>query len=103
MEGLDPENPAYEIRTLDQGRDAALAMLERTRQARTACDILIPSPTEALVLSQQKAFQKFLINYGATLGVLGALHRARLLSDEAYLEIRKQTTALCNPTTVGQS
>ena len=103
MELLTPEHPQYEIRTLEQGRDAALALLERAREARLKCDILIPNPSEALVTTQQKNFQKFLILYGSTLGALGALHRASLISDEAYTEIRKATTQLMGPTVVGKT
>ena len=91
-----------EIRTLEQGRNYVLEIVEQVEKARANCDVIIPGNPELTARSQRKAYNDWRIRYGQALGTLTTLMRCRVLNDVAYMELRERVMRSGIPTVVGR-
>lgn len=80
-----------EVRTLEQGQSYILEIVGQVERARVVCDdmhrcadVLQDFSREAL----EKAYRSLSIRYGQALGSLVTLMHCRVLTDQAYNELR---------------
>ena len=88
------ESIFQEVLTLEQARTFMLEKVAQVEEARYACNV------STTVKTQQKAYQRWLIKYGETLGSLTTLMHCRVLNDAAYEELRQRVMATMVPTVV---
>ncbi len=69
--------------------------------ARELCNVVIPGDTAATVRAQQRAHQQWLMQYGGAVGSLVALHRAGMISDNAYEQLQQKVFQTLKPSVVG--
>lgn len=89
------------IDTEEQATKLVETYCERAVDARKLCDVVIPDDTEATVQHQNKAYQHWLMNYGAAIGALVALKNARKISDNAYKQLQQRVFSTLAPRVVG--
>lgn len=80
------------IETEEQAKHWVIELTEQTETIRYACDLAIT------VTDQRKAYIRWMIKRGESLGVLQALKRTGRLSDAAYTDLRSRILATQVPT-----
>lgn len=86
------DNPGYRIANETQARNWAIELANDVVNARHECDL------HQSVAMKRKAYLIWRTRYGGLLGVLMALHRAGLLNDVAYNELRQKALETGVPT-----
>ena len=90
-------HPGYRLSTEMEAVNWIEELVLGAEQARVACDVAA-DPEKAV-----RAYQTFLVKHGSALGSLMALHRAGLLSDVGYNELRARAMRALTPTMVART
>lgn len=95
------EHPGYKLETEEAARNWVVELTQACEDARVMCNIRYPNDEGRTVREQQKAYRMFMVKHGSALGAVMALHRAGLLGDVAYNELRARVINTLAPTIVG--
>jgi len=91
-----------EIKTLEQGKSYILEIVSQVESARAQLDLIsAPATTQFNPTAAQKAYANLHVRYGQALGALVTLMHCRVLSDEAYAELRAKVDTALAPKVVG--
>lgn len=89
------------ITTQEQATQVVRGFCAEAIIARDLCDVEVPGDKEATVKFQNQQYQKWLMSYGAAVGALTCLHRAGLISDNAFEKLSHEVYATLQPKVVG--
>ena len=89
------------ITTQEQATFVVREFCRKAVEARDKCNIVIPGDHQATVDAQRKMYDDWLMFYGAAVGALNCLHRAGLISDNAFQLLMPEVMATIRPTVVG--
>lgn len=70
--------------------------------ARNLCDVIVPGDREATVKQQRRAYENWLMHYGAAIGALVALRNVGKISDNAYEKLQQRVFNTLAPRVVGE-
>ncbi len=93
--------PSERITTQDQATKKVEEYVERAAHARDRCNVEVPGDREATVKAQQKAYQHWLMHYGAAVGTLTVLREAGLISDNAFAWLQPKVYATLAASVMG--
>ncbi len=100
MTDVNPR-PTDEIRTQEQAINLVDEYCQKAVQSRVNCNVIIPGDQCATVKAQQEAYDNWLRWYGCAIGALVALHRARLIPENAYTQLQQKVYNTLAPQVVG--
>lgn len=89
------------IKTLEQATRVVRDYADRAVYCRDQCNVEVPGDKESTVKLQNKAYMHWLMNYGSAVGALTVLHRAGLISDNAFDLLSAEVFATLQPKVVG--
>lgn len=98
------ERMFVEVRTLEQGKNYMLDLVRQVEKAREQCDTLHKRAAMDLVVPRETletSYRNLSVRYGQALGSLVTLMHCRVLTDEAYTELRGRVDLAMLPKVIG--
>lgn len=89
------DHPGYRLNSSEEAQRWIAELTASVEEARKRCDVVAEVGT---VRDAQRAAAVWMTRHGSALGALQALHRAGLLGDVAYNQLRDRVMATSLPT-----
>lgn len=96
-----PNLSEWRVQNSEQAVKLVRAQLERVGTRHAKAFIPIPSPSPETAREQRKNYTLLLMDYGIAIGLIEMAHKAGLLGEVAYHELRREAHSLTMPGVVG--